>query len=165
MVFTCRRGSLYPWKRGLFAKDGIDHYNARIELLVELDPTDIVFGFYSYRETDVVFRALDVNPFTNPDVKNRVIKFYFKNNGSDCLPPGVFIMSRKKALARGREGPRLWSLLVAQLHGDVQSGDDSHDPLCPRVRRTYPVQPGAKALQFYDYRLFCVVHRGDSPVC
>lgn len=78
-----RRGTLYPWKRGLFAKGGIDYYNARVELLVELDPTDIVFGFYPYREQDVIYRALDVNPFTNPNVKNRVVQFYFKNDGLD----------------------------------------------------------------------------------
>jgi hypothetical protein len=78
-----RRGSLYPWKRGLYKRGGVDAYNARVELAVELAPDDIIFGFYSYKELDVIYRPLDVNPFTNPDVKNRVIQFYQKTNGSD----------------------------------------------------------------------------------
>lgn len=78
-----RRGTLYPWKRGLYKKGGIDAYNSRVELAVELETTDVVFGFYSYKEMDVVYRTLDVNPFTNPAVKNRVIQFYQKTNGSD----------------------------------------------------------------------------------
>jgi hypothetical protein len=78
-----RRGGLYPWKRGLIKEDGIDAYNSRVEIALELAPDDIIFGFYSYREQDVIYSALDVNPYTNPDVKNRAVKFYFKSNGSD----------------------------------------------------------------------------------
>jgi hypothetical protein len=76
-----RRGTLYPWKRGLIKDDAVDAYHTRMEIGVEIDPTDIIFGFYSYKEQDVVYRDLDVNPFTNPDVRNRVIQFYFKSDG------------------------------------------------------------------------------------
>lgn len=76
-----RRGSLYNWKRGLI--QFIDAYSGRLQVAVDLDPTDIVFGFYSYQEQDVIYRNLDVNPFTNPAVKDKIVEFYFKNNGTD----------------------------------------------------------------------------------
>lgn len=76
-----RRGTLYNWKRGLI--QFIDAYKGRIQVAVDLAPTDIVFGFYSYWEQDVIYRALDVNPFTNPSVKDKIIQFYFKSNGAD----------------------------------------------------------------------------------
>jgi hypothetical protein len=78
-----RRGTLYNWQRGLI--QFIDPYKARIQVGVELDPTDIIFGFYSYLENDVIYSTLDVNPFTNPAVKNKIIEFYYKNNGSDLF--------------------------------------------------------------------------------
>jgi hypothetical protein len=73
-----RRGSVYRWTRGQVT--GIDPYNARVEIALELTPDDIVYGFYSYYEPDVVYTALDLNPFTNPDVKNRVIRFYYRDD-------------------------------------------------------------------------------------
>lgn len=78
-----RRGSIYTWKRNQI--QALDTYMGRAQVLVPLDPTDIVYGFYSYRELDVVYRAIDLNPFTNPTVLNRVVQFYFKSNGSDNL--------------------------------------------------------------------------------
>jgi hypothetical protein len=78
-----RRGTLYDWKRGQI--QFVDAYKARIQVAVDLDPTDIVFGFYSYREQDIVYRGLDVNPFTNPDVRNKVIEFYYKTDGADTF--------------------------------------------------------------------------------
>lgn len=76
-----RRGSLYNWQRGLTI--GIDPYSARIEIAPELEPSDIVFGFYQHVEPDVVYKQLDVNPSTNPIIKNTVIQFYYKTNGQD----------------------------------------------------------------------------------
>jgi hypothetical protein len=73
-----KHGTFYPWKRGQVR--AVDAYKARIEVNVPLDPTDIVFGFYSYREQDVVYQALDVNPFTNPQVQNAVVVFYYRTN-------------------------------------------------------------------------------------
>lgn len=73
-----RRGSLYNWKRGLI-KD-IDPTNGRVQVSVSLNPTDIIFGFYSYNEQDLIYMPLDVNPFTNPNVRNRVIQFYYKTD-------------------------------------------------------------------------------------
>jgi hypothetical protein len=61
----------------------MDAYKGRIQVGVDLDPTDIVFGFYSYVENDIVYTTLDVNPFTNKNVKNQIIEFYYKNNGAD----------------------------------------------------------------------------------
>lgn len=76
-----RRGTLFNWQRGLI--QFIDPYKARIQVAVNLDPTDIVFAFYSYLEQDVIYTTLDVNPFTNPAVKNKIIQFYYKSNGTD----------------------------------------------------------------------------------
>lgn len=78
-----RRGSIYPWKRGLI--QFVDGMNSRIQVAVPLDPTDIVYAFYSYNEQDVVYTNLDINPFTNPNVRNRTIQFYYKNNGQDLF--------------------------------------------------------------------------------
>ena len=74
-----RRGTDFLWKRGLIK--GIDTTNARLQVLVDLAPDDIIYGFYSYQEPDVIFTALDINPFTNPSVRDKIIKFYFKHDG------------------------------------------------------------------------------------
>lgn len=76
-----RKGTLYNWKRGRI--QSIDPTNSRVSLAVDLDPTDIIYGFYNYREPDVVYTDLDVNPFTNQTVKNRVVEFYVKFDGTD----------------------------------------------------------------------------------
>lgn len=78
-----RRGTLYNWQRGLI--QFVDPYKGRIQIAVALDPTDVPYAFYSYSESDVLYRTLDVNPFTNQQVKNRVVEFYFKDNGADPL--------------------------------------------------------------------------------
>ena len=75
------KGYEYPWKKGLI--NSVDNYSGRVELAVDLDPTDLVFGFYSYQEPDVLFTEVDVNPFTNPLVKNAQVIFYLKTNGQD----------------------------------------------------------------------------------
>jgi len=74
-----RRGYLFPWKLSQFRD--IDPATGVVQVSVELDPTDIVFGFYSYREPDVVYRDLDLNPFTNPEVCNRLIRFIYNPAG------------------------------------------------------------------------------------
>lgn len=76
-------GFLYPWQLNQFTD--IDTSTGIIQLAIELDPTDIVYAFYSYQETDVVFRTLDLNPYTNPNMRNRVVQFYEKSNGEDPL--------------------------------------------------------------------------------
>ena len=76
-----RRGSLYHWKRGHIL--GIDPFNARVEIALDLAEDDVIFGFYAYREPNVVYTALDLNPFTNPAVKNTVVRFYYKHDGTD----------------------------------------------------------------------------------
>ena len=78
-----RRGTLFNWKRGL--TQFIDAYMARVQITIDMDPTDIVFGFYSYLEPDVVYRNVDINPFTNPSVKDRTVEFYFKDDGTDAF--------------------------------------------------------------------------------
>ena len=72
------RGTLYPWKRQQI--QDFDSVNARVKVLPALDPTDIVYAFYSYEEPDVLYTALDVNPVTNPAVKNCSIKFYYRTD-------------------------------------------------------------------------------------
>ena len=78
-----KRGTLYNWQRGQI--QFMDPYKARIQVAVTLDSTDIVFAFYSYWETDVLYMGLDVNPFTNTAVKDKIIQFYFKSDGSDPI--------------------------------------------------------------------------------
>lgn len=78
-----RRGTLYNWQRGLI--QFVDPYKARVQVAVVLDPTDIAFAFYSYVEPDVVYMGVDVNPFTNAMVKNKIVEFYFKDNGINTL--------------------------------------------------------------------------------
>ena len=94
---TQTKGSLYNWSRGMFSASTTDFYKSRVDLSVTLDPTDIVFGFYAYNETDYLLTDLDVNPFTNPAVKNQVIRIYYKNDPAiptknifySVYPPGV----------------------------------------------------------------------------
>lgn len=76
-------GFLFPWRLNQFVD--IDTNTAQLQVAVELDPTDIVFGFYSYDEPDVIYKSLDVNPYTNPGIRNRVIQFFIKTNGADLL--------------------------------------------------------------------------------
>jgi len=57
-----RRGTLYPWKRNQI--EDADFATATVQVTPTLGADDIVFGFYAYREQDVVFSALDCNPFT-----------------------------------------------------------------------------------------------------
>lgn len=80
---TTGHGFLFPWRLNQFVD--IDVNTAELQLAVELDPTDIVFGFYSYYEPDVIYRALDINPYTNPAIRNRVIQFFVKTDGADLL--------------------------------------------------------------------------------
>lgn len=75
-----RTGTLYNWKRGQI--QSIDPANAYVSVAVQLDPTDIVYAFYNYYEPDIVYTDLDINPFTNPAVKNTLIEFYVKFNGT-----------------------------------------------------------------------------------
>jgi len=67
------KGYLFPWMRSQFV--GFDEAHARCQVQVALDPTDQPFAFYNYAEKDVVFRALDVNPFTRPEMKDQIIEF------------------------------------------------------------------------------------------
>lgn len=76
-----RRGTLYNWQRGLV--QFVDAYKGRIQIALPLAPTDIIYGFYSYYEPDVVYQNIDVNPYTNSAVKNKIIQFYYKSNGAD----------------------------------------------------------------------------------
>lgn len=78
-----RRGTLYNWQRGLI--QFVDPYKGRVQVVVALDPTDIAFAFYSYVEPDIIYMNLDVNPFTNAAVKNKIVQFYFKDNGDNPL--------------------------------------------------------------------------------
>jgi hypothetical protein len=73
-----RRGTSYPWKRGQIVD--VDFHTAYVQVLSTLDPTDIIFGFYSYKERDVIFTAIDCNPFTNPSIRNCVVRFYSRSD-------------------------------------------------------------------------------------
>lgn len=78
-----KKGNEFPWKRGLI--NSIDAHTARAMVAVDLDPTDIVYAFYQYQEPDILYRQLDINPFTNPVVKNSYVEFYVKTTGVSGL--------------------------------------------------------------------------------
>jgi hypothetical protein len=64
------KGYLFPWRSGQVLD--IDPLNGRCHVGVDLEPDDIIFGFYSYIERDFIYFDLDVNPYSNPAVKDRV---------------------------------------------------------------------------------------------
>jgi hypothetical protein len=70
-----RKGYLYPWMKAQFL--GIDETHARVHVAVALAPDDIPLAFYTYAEKDLIYRAIDLNPYSNPAVKNKIIEFYF----------------------------------------------------------------------------------------
>lgn len=74
------KGYLFPWRTGQIS--GVDPTNARVEILPDLASDDICFGFYSYEECDLIYTALDINPFSNPAVKDSVIFFFQKSQFS-----------------------------------------------------------------------------------
>jgi hypothetical protein len=63
-----------------------DETHARCQVQVALDATDQPFAFYNYVERDVIFRQLDISPFTRPDMKDKIIEFYYANRADD-IPP------------------------------------------------------------------------------
>jgi hypothetical protein len=75
------KGLLYNWKYHQFV--AIDPFLARVQVAVTLDPADICYGFYCYQEPDIVYTNLDVNPFTNQNVRNRIVQFYYKPHSLD----------------------------------------------------------------------------------
>jgi hypothetical protein len=76
-------GDQYNWQQGLIYD--IDYPSATVQLSVDIGPTDIAYGFYSYVEPDYILRSIDVNPFTNPLVRNRYINFYTKSTNPNPL--------------------------------------------------------------------------------
>jgi hypothetical protein len=78
------KGYLFPWMQSQFIN--MDAAHARCQLNVALADTDQPFAFYNYAEKDVVFRALDINPFTMPQMKDMLIQFYYAERGADVPP-------------------------------------------------------------------------------
>jgi hypothetical protein len=78
-----KKGNVFPWQRGQI--NSIDPHTARVLVNVEIDPTDIVFAYYQYREMNIIYRDIDLNPFTNPIVKDNYVQFYVKTTGTDGL--------------------------------------------------------------------------------
>jgi hypothetical protein len=70
------KGYLFPWRSGQVLD--IDPINGRVQIGVDLAPDDIIFGFYSYIERDFIYFDIDVNPYSNPAVKDCVIRFFHK---------------------------------------------------------------------------------------
>jgi hypothetical protein len=71
------KGFLFPWRTSRIVD--IDPLHGRVQVNVDLETDDAVFGFYSYAEPDIVYRAIDLNPFSNPAVKDKVVFFYQKS--------------------------------------------------------------------------------------
>jgi len=83
-------GTLYPWKRNQISD--VDPFTGRVAVVPTVLTTDTVYGFYSYFEPDVVYTALDVNPVTNPSIKNTVNLLLLpchKQSLAGDLPPGL----------------------------------------------------------------------------
>jgi len=78
------KGYLFPWMRSQFIN--IDAAHARCQVAVALASDDQPFAFYNYAEKDVVFRDLDINPFTRPQMKDTLIQFYYAERGADVPP-------------------------------------------------------------------------------
>jgi hypothetical protein len=74
-----RLGYVYNWQNNQIAS--MDPKNARVDVLVELDPTDIVWGFYTYAEQDFIYTDFDCNPFTNTLAGNNILQLYVKFSG------------------------------------------------------------------------------------
>jgi hypothetical protein len=53
--------------------------NGRVRVNVDIAADDIVFGFYFYEELDLIYTALDVNPFTNPAIRNKMVEFVHRS--------------------------------------------------------------------------------------
>jgi hypothetical protein len=70
------KGYLFPWRAGQVIDQ--DPLNARCHVGVDLQPDDIIFGFYYYAERDFLYQGVDVNPFSNPEVRDRVVRFFYK---------------------------------------------------------------------------------------
>jgi hypothetical protein len=75
------KGYIYPWQAGKISS--MDWNYARVDVAVELDPTDIVWGFYTYAEPDVIYTGFDCNPFTNPTAKNTILELYTEFPGNN----------------------------------------------------------------------------------
>ena len=71
-------GYEFPWALGQI--QDIDPQIGTVKVAVALDATDIIFGFYSYYEPDVVYRYLDINPATNPAVRNMEVQFIYDSS-------------------------------------------------------------------------------------
>ena len=78
------KGYLFPWMQSQFIN--MDAAHSRCQVNVALADDDQPFGFYNYAEMDVVFRALDINPFTTPQMKDTLIEFYYAERGADVPP-------------------------------------------------------------------------------
>jgi hypothetical protein len=72
-----KQGYVYPWSRSHFVQ--IDPRNGRVRVNVDIAEDDIVFGFYFYEELDLIYTALDINPFTNPAMRNKIVEFVHRD--------------------------------------------------------------------------------------
>ncbi len=75
------KGYVYNWQRGQIKS--MDPTYVRVDVSVDLNVTDIVWGFYTYAEYDVVYTDFDCNPFTNSVAKNSILGLYTKFPGTN----------------------------------------------------------------------------------
>jgi len=74
------KGYIWPWEKNQILD--FEPYQGQLRIGPELRPDDLVFGFFAYDEPDIVYREIDINPHTNPLVRNRVIEIYYKEQPS-----------------------------------------------------------------------------------
>ncbi len=82
------KGYLFPWMKSQVLD--LEPWSGRLKLGVDLAPDDIVYGFFSYEEPDILYRSLDINPFTNPSVRERVVELYYKEDPAHSLFQNIF---------------------------------------------------------------------------
>lgn len=82
------KGYLFPWMKSQILE--LEPWSGRVKLNVQLEQTDLVYGFFNYEEPDLVYKELDINPHTNQSVRGRVIEFYYKDDPDHSLFRNVF---------------------------------------------------------------------------
>jgi hypothetical protein len=118
------RGTFYPWQRGKI--NSVDGTSAMAQVAVSLASDDIVWGFYPYAEQDVLYTAVDCNPFTNPDVTRRFVRFYYRTDSDPMRSLYHQIIDPVSGSVAGLTNDTLpvtnWSAADIHVIGDVMVG-------------------------------------------
>jgi hypothetical protein len=87
------KGYLFPWMKSQILD--IEPWSGRLRVGVDLEQDDIVYGFFNYEEPDILYKDLDINPYTNPRVRDLVVEFYYKNDPANSPFRNIFYRTYK----------------------------------------------------------------------